>query len=70
MSGWAGGEERGEGGEEMTEKKFKAYVRVQESGLTNMWDATRVCSLSGGILTRADVLDIIQNYDAYAEKWK
>jgi hypothetical protein len=54
----------------MTEKKFKAYVRVQESGLTNMWDATRVCSLSGGILTRADVLDIIQNYDAYAEKWK
>ena len=54
----------------MTESKFLAYERVRQSGVTNMWDAQTVCRLSGGDLTdEDDVVDIISNYNFYAEKY-
>jgi len=46
----------------VTQEQFEAFVIVQESGETNMWDTRRVSSLSGGVLTRENVLAIIKNY--------
>ena len=46
----------------VTKEQFEAFVTVQESGETNMWDKRRVSSLSGGVLTRENVLAIIKNY--------
>lgn len=54
----------------MTADKFEAYERVRRSGVTNMWDCARVASLSGGELSEDDVLDIIKNYDGYAETYE
>ena len=35
-----------------TKEQFEDYVRIQMSGVTNMFDATRVCTLSDTGLTR------------------
>jgi hypothetical protein len=53
----------------MDEKKFKAYVSVQKSGATNMFNVNNVIALSGGILDKADCIDIMKNYGKYAEMW-
>ena len=55
---------------EITEEQFKAYVKIQESGATNMFDVRAVVALSRGKLSREDVLDIMDNYDTYSEKFK
>jgi len=46
----------------VTKEQFEAFVAVQESGETNMWDTSQVSSLSSGVLTKEDVLAIIKNY--------
>lgn len=53
----------------MTKEKFEAYLRVQYSGITNMWDIDKVIELSGNILTEADCLDIMKNYSQHKEKF-
>ena len=54
-------------------EQFKAYEAVRSSGLTNMWAVDTVIVLAeqmtGIILTEEDVLEIIRNYNSYAEKW-
>ena len=49
----------------MTKDKFIAYLAVQKSGLTNMFDVRNVCSLSGNKLTREDCIDIMKNYSKF-----
>jgi hypothetical protein len=44
-------------------KKFKAYLKVQHSGRTNMFDVPTVCALSHGILTKPDCMDIMTRYE-------
>ena len=44
---------------------FEAYVTVQRSGVTNMFDVARVCDLSD--LTREQVLNIMENYAHFEE---
>jgi len=52
----------------MSEKeKFEAYVKVQNSGVTNMFDVTTVCRLSG--LERKDAMDIMERYEELMEKY-
>jgi isocitrate lyase len=51
----------------ITKEQFKAYVRVQRSGFTNMWDVQRVQNLSG--LKRGDCLEIMKHYGELAEKY-
>jgi len=52
----------------MNEKeKFEAYVKVQESGVTNMFDVRTVCELSG--LEREDAMDIMERYEELMEKY-
>jgi hypothetical protein len=48
-------------------EEFKAYVRVQKSGVTNMFAVNVVCDLSG--LKREQCLDIMKNYQEYSNKF-
>ena len=53
----------------VTKQKFISYLRIQRSGLTNMFDVRAVCDLSGKVLTKEDCIDIMSNYDKYMEQW-
>lgn len=50
----------------VTKEKFKTYLNIQKSGLTNMFDLNAVIFLStevyGVPLTRDDCLFIMKNY--------
>ena len=47
----------------ISKNEFQAYVNVQESGVTNMFDVRAVSSLSG--LSKAKIMDIMKNYTQY-----
>jgi len=49
-------------------KDFEAYVRVQRSGVTNMFAVDLVSKLSG--LTRDKILYIMENYRKLSKKFK
>ena len=51
----------------ITKEKFEAYVDVQESGVTNMFDVRTVGMLSG--LDREEIMAIMQNYNNLKEKY-
>jgi hypothetical protein len=51
----------------ITKEKFEAYVDVQESGVTNMFDVRTVGMLSG--LDREEIMAIMQNYSNLKEKY-
>jgi hypothetical protein len=53
--------------ESITKEKFEAYVDVQESGVTNMFDVRTVGMLSG--LDREEIMAIMQNYNNLKEKY-
>ena len=48
-------------------QEFKAYVDVQMSGVTNMFDVRTVSSLSG--LDRDQITTIMSNYGELEEKY-
>jgi hypothetical protein len=48
--------------ENITREKFEAYVAVQMSGATNMFDVRTVVMLAGGVITREDCMAIMKNY--------
>jgi hypothetical protein len=50
-----------------TKEQFEAFQRVRDSGLTNMFDVKAVIQLSGDLLDRESVLDIMKNYAKYTE---
>jgi len=52
----------------ITKEKFEAYVAVQMSGVTNMWDVSKVMSLSG--LAQDECMDVMKNYGKYREQFK
>tara|TARA_R100001530_G_C4281383_1_gene145651 strand:- start:702 stop:878 length:177 start_codon:yes stop_codon:yes gene_type:complete len=51
----------------VTREEFDAYVRVQESGVTNMFDARTVSKLSG--LDRPKIMEIMEKYSIYDRKY-
>ena len=51
----------------ITKEKFEAYVDVQESGVTNMFDVRTVGTLSG--LDREEIMAIMQNYIKLKKKY-
>ena len=53
---------------EITEEQFEAYVRVQKSGVTNMFDLNNVKALTG--LNKEQCLEIMSNYGELEEKYK
>lgn len=52
----------------ITKDKFEEFVKVQKSGVTNMFDIKTVKMLSG--LTKAECLDIMKNYKIYKRRFK
>lgn len=53
----------------LSKEQFLAYENVRQSGITNMWACDVVARYSGGLLTEDDVVEIISNYDTYAEAY-
>ena len=52
---------------EITQEQFEAYVDVQESGVTNMFDVRTVSLLSG--LEKEEIMTIMQSYSELKEKY-
>ena len=52
---------------EISKEDFKAYVRVQMSGVTNMFDTRTVSMYSG--LESAQIMQIMSNYGELKEKY-
>ena len=52
---------------EITKEQFEAYVDVQESGVTNMFDVRTVSDLSG--LDKEQIMKIMKNYSELKEKY-
>ena len=52
---------------EITEEQFESYVRVQKSGVINMFDLRNVTALTG--LNREQCLEIMNNYDKLSKKY-
>ena len=52
---------------EITREQFTAYVRVQKSGVTNMFDLRNVTALTG--LDKEQCLEIMSNYGELDKKY-
>ena len=52
---------------EITQEQFEAYVDVQESGVTNMFDVRTVSQLSG--LEKEQIMTIMQHYGELKDKY-
>ena len=53
--------------EEITREQFEAYVDVQMSGVTNMFDVKTVGQLSG--LDKEQIMTIMENYGTLKDKY-
>tara|TARA_Y100001963_G_scaffold77426_1_gene107307 strand:+ start:135 stop:308 length:174 start_codon:yes stop_codon:yes gene_type:complete len=53
---------------EITKQQFKAYLQVQMSGITNMFDLRNVTALTG--LDKNQCLEIMENYGELYKKHK
>jgi len=51
----------------ITQEEFDAYVKVQMSGVTNMFNVSVVSDYSG--LSRDKIIEIMSNYNTLAEKY-
>ena len=52
---------------EITKEQFEAYVDVQMSGVTNMFDVKTVGELSG--LEKEEIITIMKSYGELKEKY-
>ena len=52
---------------EISREQFEAYVNVQESGVTNMFDVRTVSDLSG--LDKQEIMTIMKSYGELKEKY-
>ena len=52
---------------EITQEQFEAYVDVQESGVTNMFDVKTVSQLSG--LEKEQIMKIMVDYGTLKDKY-
>ena len=52
---------------EITKEQFEAYVDVQESGVTNMFDVRTVGDLSG--LEKEQIITIMKSYGELKDKY-
>ena len=53
--------------EKITEEHFEAYVDVQMSGVTNMWNVKLVSELSG--LEEEEIMTIMKSYGELKDKY-
>ncbi|MAH46016.1 hypothetical protein CMI37_09300 [Candidatus Pacearchaeota archaeon] len=57
----------GDIGDEITKEQFAKFVRVQKSGVTNMFDVVTVSRLSG--LQRKTIVKIMETYNELSIKY-
>ena len=53
----------------ITKEKFEAFVEVQRSGVTNMFDVKAVSELSDDLLSTDEVKEIMNQYDSLMEQY-
>ena len=51
----------------ITQEDFEAYVDVQESGVTNMFNISVVSDYSG--LNKNQIIEIMKNYETLSRKY-
>ena len=54
---------------EITKEKFQAFVEVQMSGMTNMFDVKAVSELSDEVISTDEVKEIMKQYGSLMEKY-
>ncbi len=54
---------------ENEKEKFLVYESIRRSGVTNMFDVTTVCEISGETLDKKDCFYIMDNYSELAKKY-
>tara|TARA_R100000687_G_C6317454_1_gene103365 strand:- start:274 stop:462 length:189 start_codon:yes stop_codon:yes gene_type:complete len=54
---------------EISEEQFQAYEDVRSSGATNMFDVPMVMQLADGILSKKQILTIMDNYLELMKKY-
>ena len=52
----------------VTKEEFDAYVRVQRSGVTNMFNIKTVSELSG--LSGPKIIEVMEKYSIYQKKYE
>ena len=55
--------------EGITKEKFEAFVEVQRSGMTNMFDVKAVSELSDEGISTDEVKEIMKQYDSLIEQY-
>lgn len=55
--------------DKLTKEQFEDYVRIQKSGVTNMWAIRTVCDLSTTGLTTDICLYIMDHYEELMEEY-
>lgn len=55
--------------DQITEKQFKAFVKVRDSGKTNMWDRNAVFILSHGVVGKEEHVAIITHFEKLQKKY-
>lgn len=53
-----------------TKEQFEDYVRIRNSGVTNMYDVNRVCSFSYTGLTKEICIYIMKHFTELASKYE
>lgn len=53
-----------------TKEQFEEYVRIRNSGITNMWDITFIVSISNTGLTEDNCFYIMDYFDELAEEYE
>ena len=54
---------------DISEEQFQAYEDVRSSGVTNMFDVPMVMMLADGLISKKQILTIMDNYSYLMEKY-
>jgi len=54
---------------EISEEEFQAYEDVRVGGATNMFDVPMVMMLADGLISKKQILTIMDNYSYLMEKY-
>ena len=54
---------------DISQEQFQAYEDVRTSGATNMFDVPMVITLADGLISKKEVLTIMDNYSELMKKY-
>ena len=54
---------------DISEEQFQAYEDVRASGATNMFDVPLVITLADGLISKKEILTIMDNYSELMKKY-